>query len=263
MINTKERVTAEFRGLVKHLFQYDEIDCIKVRGITIGRDFDNISEAVEAVYHDKFSDIDLSVVVKRSPEETTSEFVYMKQKERFGFTQENCLGIAFVPENKMIRVVLKNGMRYDFGFQFFEESGSKPLELKCCQEKQDNKDWPVTKVDQFWFVQIQALAKLYRKDYLIGDHLANLNINETLVQQMVMRDIQYGTNHHRYGYSEKLTYAKYEGKCPYKKGNEIADRIAEKIYCAALAYDELTTYFYPEREPRSEYFFRIWNDYAE
>lgn len=90
-----------------------------------------------------------------------------------------------------------------------------------------------------------------------------MNLNETLVQQMVLRDMKYGTNHHRYGYEEELIYVKYQGMCPMKSGNDTFDLIADKLYSAALAYDELTKIFYPEYEGRSEIFFEIWKCYEE
>ena len=45
----------------------------------------------------------------------------------------------------------------------------------------------IENINRFWFIQIQALGKLYRKDYLISSHLANMNCNETLVMQIVLR----------------------------------------------------------------------------
>ena len=131
------------------------------------------------------------------------------------------------------------------------------------REKENNPDWPAESVNQFWFVQVQALGKLYRNDYLIGDHLANRNLNETLVQQMVLRDLKYGTNHHRYGHKEELTYMKYKNECPAKTDDIVFQRISEKIYCAALAYDELTSVFYSDYEKRSKNFFEIWECYEQ
>ena len=101
---------------------------------------------------------------------------------------------------------------------------------------EENKDWPIDNVNRFWFIQIQALGKLYRKDNLISAHLANANCNEALVMQMIMRDRQYGTNHHRYGYSEELEYVKELGKVPYSSDDPVFNRIADQIYAAALAY---------------------------
>lgn len=110
---------------------------------------------------------------------------------------------------------------------------------------------------------IHALAKLYRKDFLIGDHLANINLNETLIQQMVLRDLKYGTNQHRYGYEEELEYIKNKNKCLLHTKNEQFNLIADKIYCAALTYDKLTKAFYSEFGTRSSNFFDIWNCYEQ
>lgn len=266
MKNSKEKITIEFCKLVNHLFQCPEIESVKVRDVRIERNdnkINRINEAIDKSYHDEYSDMDVSIVVKLSAEGKISKIKYMEQKERFGFSSDNYLGIVFVPENKMYRIILKNGIRYDFGFEFIEDSSASMLNISLCQEQYSNKDLPITDVDRFWFVQIQALGKLYRKDYLISDHLANMNINETLVQQMVMRDIKYKTNHHRYGYCEQLTYLKNKGGCPFKKKDETFNMIADKLYCAALAYDELTRFFYPKHESRSKIFFDIWEDYVD
>ena len=42
----------------------------------------------------------------------------MKRIERFGINTDKCLGFCFVEENNMYRIIFKNGMRYDFGFEF-------------------------------------------------------------------------------------------------------------------------------------------------
>ena len=163
----------------------------------------------------------------------------------------------------MYRIVFKDGIRYDFGFEFQYGDKYIPVELQEEPKRYSNPAWSINKVDEFWFVMVQALGKLYRKDYLISAHLANINVNETLVQQMVLRDIEYGTNHHRYGYSEELNYRKYEGENPFLTGDDTFDGIACKLYAAAKAYDELTKEFYPEYEARSEVLFNIWRCYHE
>ena len=100
-----------------------------------------------------------------------------------------------------------------------------------------------------------------RKDYLISSHLANMNCNETLVMQMVLRDLRYGTNHHRYGYAEELEYVRDLGKSPYGTGDRAFDRIADRLYAAALTYDRLAKEFYPRYQNRSAGFFAIWDCY--
>lgn len=75
--------------------------------------------------------------------------------------------------------------------------------------------------------------------------------------------IEHRTNHHRYGYEEKLAYVKNKDKCPIHTGNEDLDRIADKIYCAAITFDELTKMFYPEYKTRCSDFMEIGKCYEE
>ena len=88
-----------------------------------------------------------------------------------------------------------------------------------------------------------------------------MDCNDTLVMQMVMRDLEQGTNHHRYGSAEELEYTKDLGKCPYRTDDETFDRIADHLYAAALSYDRLAKYFYPEYQDRSDTYFAIWDQY--
>lgn len=262
---SKESVKTNLYLLADKLLSLPEIECIKVRGLKIHESNKNemIKSAVNKCYHDSYSDIDLCVVVKLSVEGEISPDEYIKHIEHWGFPPEMILGICFVPENSMYRIILKNGMRYDFGFEFVFQENAPVIYLKPINKQNSNADWPLENINRFWFVQIQALGKLYRNDFLISSHLANMNINETLVQQMVLRDLRYNTNYHRYGYKEELTYSKYTAQCPYKSGNSTFDYIADRIYSAALAYDELASFFYDDYEPRSKAFFDIWKCYEE
>lgn len=262
---SKDAVEINFNLLADKLFSLPEIACIKVGELEIHRDGRNemIKSAVNECYHDSYSDIDLCVVIRLPAEGGVSPDEYVKHVERWGFSPETILGICFIPENSMYRIILKNGMRYDLGFSFVFQENAPAVHLKPLREQESNSDWPIENVNRFWFIQIQALGKLYRNDFLISSHLANMNINETLVQQMVMRDLRYHTNHHRYGHQEELTHLKYTAKCPYKSGNTIFDHIADRIYSAALAYDELASFFYDDHEPRSKDFFAIWECYEE
>ena len=85
--------------------------------------------------------------------------------------------------------------------------------------------------------------------------LANMNCNDTLVMQMIMRDLEHGTSHHRYGYSEELEYSKYLGKNQFTGDDPTFDQIADEIYAAAIAYDSLVKNFYPGYQNRSDVFF--------
>lgn len=259
----RDTMTAGLKQMIEKFFFLPEVEYAKIRDVIIHRENNEteILEAVDRGYHDCYSDMDLSIMVRLSPKDSITALEYMKRIDRFGIESENLLGIAFVEESRMYRIILKNGLRYDLGFDFDYDAMADLIILSTFEKEYSNPRWPIEKVNQFWFMQIQALAKLYRKDFLIGDHLANMSLNETLVQQMVIRDIKYGTNHHRYGYEDELDYIKYKNKFPIYTSNERFNLIADKLYCAALSYDELTKSFYSEYKARSPYFFEIWNSY--
>lgn len=262
----REYVESRLLAYVDELFTLSEIVGVKLRDIVIQNDEHkevNVKEAVNKSYHDCYSDSDISIIVCLPTNSTVSPKEYMKHPGRLGITPDKYLGFCANPEAGMYRIVFKDGIRYDFGFEFRYDDKYKPVELQKEPERYSNPAWPIHKVDEFWFVMVQALGKLYRKDYLISAHLANMNVNETLVQQMVLRDIEYGTNHHRYGYCEELAYRKYEGENPFLTGDEAFDMIGGRLYAAARAYDELTKRFYPEYENKSEVLFDIWRCYHE
>ncbi len=262
----REIVTKELGNFVENIFALPEVEYVKVRDVVLCKGEDRagkLRKMIEKCYHDCYSDVDLSILVKRNPHDIVTISEYIRRVDRFGIISENCLGIVFVAENSMYRIILKNGMRYDFGIAFEEDEKAEWIELSSQKEEYSNPNWPLENINRFWFVQIQALGKLYRKDFLIADHLANMNLNETLVQQMVLRDLKYGTNHHRYGYEEELAYLNHEGECTLYTNNPLFHVIADKIYSAALTYDELAREFYPEEEGRSRDFFEIWKSYEQ
>ena len=262
---SKEAMAQAFEKFTDRIFALQEIESVTVRDIVITRKDKKLScrQAFEAGYHDCFSDVDLSVKVRLPKSDLVSKEEYMKRIDRFGISTDSVLGYFFVPANQMYRIIFKNGMRYDFGFEFkYCEKAALELE-ELPDVKEENANWPMENINRFWFVQIQALGKLYRRDYLIGGHLANMNCNDTLVMQMIMRDLEYGTNHHRYGHSEELEYVRELGKCPFVTDNQTFNRIADHLYAAALAYDRLAKHFYPEYQGRSETFFEIWGGYQE
>jgi hypothetical protein len=266
---SRQIMESEFEKYINKIFKLPEVENAKVRDVIIDRanKADTIKKAFDIGYHDCYSDIDFSIMVRLPKNGSISADEYTKGVDRFGVNEDTALGWAFVPENQMYRIIFKNGMRYDFGFDFeYVEDDLLKSEIENSQENKSykeiqNEHWPIENINRFWFVQIQALGKLYRKDYLISSHLANMNCNETLVMQMVLRDIKYGTNHHRYGYSEELEYVKYLGKSPYKTDDITFNRISEHIYAAALAYDRLAKEFYPKYKERSSTLFEIWDYY--
>lgn len=252
-----------FEKFLKTVFEHPEIISVSVRTIIINRESIETAgkRAFEAGFHDCCSDIDLSVKVLLPSDGSVTPDMYMKRIDRFGVSTVSALGWFFVPENRIYRIIFRDGMRYDFGFEFeFAEEANLDLGKQPSPGEQ-NDHWPEDHINRFWFVQIQALGKLYRKDYLISSHLANMNCNETLVMQMVLRDLKHGTNHHRYGYAEGLEYVRDLGKAPYRTGDQIFDRIADHLYAAALTCDRLAKQFYPHYQNRSAGFFAIWDCY--
>ncbi|MBE5957234.1 MAG: hypothetical protein E7254_00015 [Lachnospiraceae bacterium] len=259
---TKDNMEEAFLRYLEDIFQHPEIISAAVRDIVITRETrcEAGKQAFEAGFHDIYSDIDLSVKVNLPKNGSVTPEDYMKRIDRFGVTKDTALGWMFVPINKMYRIIFKSGMRYDFGFDFVHE-GEDPVVLEPYATEEENANWPLDNINRFWFIQVQALGKLYRKDYLISSHLANMNCNDTLVMQMILRDIKYGTNHHRYGYSEELEYIKELGKTPYRTDDPTFNRIADHLYAAAISYDRLAKNFYPEYQNRSYDFFTIWDCY--
>lgn len=262
----RDYVESRLLTYVNELFELSEIAGVKLRDIVIQNNEHkeaNLKEAVSKSYHDCYSDSDISIIVNLPTNSAVSPADYMRHPSRLGITPDRYLGFSANPEASMYRMVFRDGIRYDFGFEFQYDDEYTPVELNAEPERYSNPAWPMNKVDEFWFVMVQALGKLYRKDYLISAHLANINVNETLVQQMILRDMKYGINHHRYGYCEELCYRKFESENPFLTGDETFDIIAGKLYSAARAYDELAKKFYPEYEPRSEVLFDIWRGYHE
>lgn len=257
----QETVLNECRHLVDTLLSLPEIDHINISNISLqkGEPLDaKLRQAIQQSYHDYCSDVDLSIIVRFPAGESNWQDHYAKQIERFGFTEDKRLG-ALIAQKNVLRVVLKNGMRYDLVFTLIPDENAAFSPLIFPENAPSL--WPVESTDRFWFIQIQALGKLYRKDYLISMHLANVNLNETLVQQMALRDEHYGTTHHRYGYQDEIAYLSHLNKCPIKTGNSRFDWIADRLWCAALTYDELMLKFDPAHFPRSSDFFAIWECY--
>ncbi|MBO4347325.1 MAG: hypothetical protein J5840_06780 [Lachnospiraceae bacterium] len=259
---TKEKIEEAFLQYMNEIFALPEVVSARVKDIIITRENRKEAgrQAFEAGFHDIYSDTDLHVNVRLPKNGFVTKEDYIKRIDRFGVSEDTALGRMFVPENNVQRIIFKNGMRYDLIFDF-EDGDNTELQFEQVKADSENDKWPMENINRFWFIQIQALGKLYRKDYLIGDHLANTNLNETLVMQMIMRDIKYASNHHRYGYSEELEYTKDLEKCPYKTEDETFNGIADHLYAAALAYDRLVKYFYPDYTDRCAYFLAIWEAY--
>lgn len=260
----REHVEASLHRCLDLLFALPEVEGIRLGGVVIGNNASRQADAKEALnrsYHDCYSDSDLTLLVRLPGNIAPAD--YVNHPHRLGIHPDRCLGFLKTEDSGIYRFVLKDGTRYDLGFEFSRSGPLPEIAWEPEPERYNDPGWPMEKVDAFWFIMIQALGKLYRRDHLIGSHLANMCVNETLVQQMVFRDRAHGTTHHRYGFGEELLYRKYEGQNPFTTGGETFDLIAGRLYAAALAYDELTKGFYPEYEPRSSVLFDIWQCYHD
>lgn len=258
---TKQGAADHLLSLAERLFRQPECLRLEIRQVSISReDFAQpqirdrlLSEAMDASWHDAFSDIDMTVGV-RCIQEPPLDWL-----RRAGVDESHCLGFFCVPESGACRVVFRDGHRYDFSIV----TETQPQQRLPVGGSPEQPRWPREAVNRFWFVQVQALGKLYRQDYLIARHLAHMQLNETLVQQMVLRDLRLGTNHHRYGGREEAVYQQYMGECPAGTGEAAFDEIASLLYCAARAYDELTRAFYPDEAARTPVWLNIWQQYEQ
>lgn len=261
----RQYIELHFKRYIDTLLSLPEIEGVKLRGYEIKNDNSKetvASKAFEESYHDRYSDSDIILMVKLKNNGNVTEEEYIKHHSRWGVTEDNCLGFFYADDSKIYRIIFADGTRYDMGFEFRYDEQAVDIELQDAVYE-NNIHWSREKINEFWFVIIQALGKLYRHDYLISSHLANVCINDTLVQQMILRDIEYGTNHHRYGYSEKLLYQYNIGQIPFHFEDKTFEFIAEQLYAAALTYDKLTKQFYPAYKERSPLFVRIWKLYNE
>lgn len=259
---TKENMTELFIKYLEGIFDLPEVICAEVKGVVITGETvqDAGKQAFEAGFHDLYSDIDLLLRIRLPSNGSVTPEQYLKRIDRFGISEDTALGWMFVSVNNLCRVIFRNGMRYDLIFEY-EYEGEGQIDPGSCKCPDDDANWPAENINRFWFTQVQALAKMYRRDYLIGAHLANMNCNDTLVMQMIIRDLKYKTSHHRYGHSEQLEYVSDLGRSPYKSDDPVRRLISDHLYAAALSYDRLVKEFYPGYRDRSDCFFAIWDWY--
>ncbi|NLO09507.1 MAG: hypothetical protein GX129_06505 [Clostridiales bacterium] len=273
MVINKSTMEYELTALLQRIFQLPEVNKVKIRDIDIfsADDSQKIRESIDKCYHDILSDIDVGIHVTLHTDDIGNGHGYHSNPQRIGLSRDNYLGLAFSDGDRlfqMLRVILKSGIRFDIGFYITEDSTAPIYNIPQVKEDEIKdegkywKRWDLQKADSFWFVEIQALAKLLRGDYLIADHLANMQINENLVAQMVDRDDRLGTNFHRYGNHESLDYLNaMKSECPYSDCDDVYNMIADKIYAAAVTYDRLIKKLNPMYEERRSIFFKIWEQY--
>ena len=190
----------------------------------------------------------------------------MDSLQRIGILKNDIIGIHSVPkseafERELIRILKTNGMRID---------------LTCfvtCDDSIAAYHWEKQPLNEneiksynFWFVAINALGKLMRKDYLISSHLAHMLIMEGLVIQMQLRDKEYETNIHRYGYAENLEYLEIFDKGVFGVANtedHTYNYITQMIYSALVTYEKLMPKLDKGYRCQLSNFLEIWHSYVD
>jgi hypothetical protein len=276
----KEIMEQEAKIFISTLFTLPEVEKLQIKDVFILSvdDNENLMKGLNQCYHDKYSDVDINVYLKLHPADFEAETpIYRKHFSRLEL-QDKIFGIAFqerVYNKEGMRICLKTGVRIDFTC-FCRSDELAPLltqsPLPLVEHTGVDKNsttlakWNLEKADWFWFVAIQALGKLMRKDYLISSHLAHTLLMEGLVVQMLIRDNKYNTNFHRYGYEEKLEYLQVdvidskEFKLP---EDATHNHIVDLLYKAVISYDNLVPLLNPKYICRSDIFFDIWRSYIK
>ena len=185
MININKETI--YKDLIKKITKIQSnklITEISIKDILINNEQD-IEKGLEKCIHDKYSDVDIVIKAKDD---------LKIQLKDIGIVKDNILGIKLEKNdsNIVIRMIQKDGIRYDI------------VIFNTNVREIENEINMINKSEMF--IAILSLGKLMRNDYLISAHLAHMLCMNSLVEQMVDRDIQYNTNFHRYGYMESLNY---------------------------------------------------------
>ena len=261
-IINKEFMRRELIQLLSFIFNAHEIEKVDIKGISINslEDEPAITDAINKCYHDMYSDIDINLHIKLNPDDYNGfGTIYADNMRRLGF-ENDILGLLHNRlENKgeLIRVCKTNGMRFDLAIYpvCVEAAPALPhTDLRTSVEKED----------KFWFIAIQALGKLMRKDHLIAAHLAHEIIQEGLILQMILRDKEYNTNIHRFGYAEKLDYLDVirQDEVPFgRTQDETFNYISELLYSAIKSFDRLCLSMNNSYKSRINDFLNIWSCY--
>lgn len=273
----KDIMGMEARKLLSVLFTLPEVEKVAIKDVIITsmEDEENIIKGLDECYHDRYSDVDIVVHIRLHPNDFNSETPIYKKHFRRLKLEENIFGLSFVKrikDKEGLRICLNSGIRIDF--TCFCMQDETVLELPKVENerfkvsKQKDKfweDWSIEKVDNFWFVSVLALGKLMRKDYLISLHLAHMLTEESLVAQMIIRDNDYNTNFHRYGYEEIIDYltVAMDGASVFKKGNhDTYNYIVDLLYRSVISYDRLILQLNQSYESRVDIFLKIWESYV-
>ncbi len=235
--------------------------------IQSAHDEENIHKGLDLCYHDKLSDVDLNIWLSLNPIDYNRQSPFYKSAFSRLKLENKIFGIIFQSRNGQkndkegMRIVLKSGFRMDL--TCFVRSSPEAQVISYEEVKWDEEK---LQENSFWFIAIQALAKLLRHDYLIADHLTHMLIMEGLVLQMAARDDQYQTNFHRYGYKDSLKYydLKFELPEQYKaEGDNTYHYIAEQLCRAVNSYELLLLQKDMLQERKSQFFYKIWDCYSQ
>lgn len=264
----REDMRRALMRLVERVEALPEFAGITVDEVELGSaDEARIDAAVEHCRHDALSDIDARIRLALGPADIAA-YLTAAGARRLGFAREDVLGLTISPGEgeALYRIALRSGMRLDLKLELIADAARPALGLRPARDepvRDEGRIWPrptAGDIDGFWFVQVQALGKLLRGDYLIADHLTNCQVNETLVMQMRMRDDAAGTCVHRYGGRERLAWR--EAEVPaFCAADAAAQGIGRRLAAAAAAFDELTGALCPDYRPRAEAFFALWRAY--
>jgi hypothetical protein len=260
---TKQFMYQEVKKILESLFSLSELEEIIIKGVEISslEDEHAICRALNNCYHDAYSDVDIEMKIKLNESEyNDTSPIYADCLGRLGFG-DDILGVShYCTEERVevIRLCKTNGMRFDLIITA-ECSEDFPL-LPHTTISEDFR-----RINNFWFVAIQALGKLMRKDYLIASHLAHMLIQEGLVLQMIIRDNEKNTNFHRFGYEEELEYLTILNQENISFANTPDDNfnyIARLLYSAVKSYDNLRPFLGDNLyKSRLENYLEIWSCY--
>lgn len=263
VINQKtiEQNTYEF---LKILFALPEIKKVAIKDIVIASidDSENINLGLSKCYHDQLSDVDFSIWISLNPIDfNKASPIYKTYFSRLQLSNQ-IFGIIFQERDENnkegMRVVLNSGYRMDISCYITCDENS------CQLSSSFEPDIVEYKSNEFWFITIQTLAKLLRRDHLIADHLSHMLIMEGLVLQMIERDEQHKTNFHRYGYSEELLFLKSDIS-RYNRflstEDETYNHIATTLCKAVASYDHLMCRCNSIYYSHIDTFFEIWDSY--
>lgn len=260
---TKEFMYQEVKKILQSLFKLPELENIIIKGVVVASLEDKyaINRAFNNCYHDMYSDVDIEIKIKLNQEEyNNNSSIYADCLGRLGLDND-ILGISHYcteERGEVIRLCKTNGMRFDLIITAVCTEGIPLLPHVNISEN-------LRKTNNFWFIAIQALVKLMRKDYLISSHLAHMLIQEGLILQMIMRDNEKNTNFHRFGYEEELEYLNVINQEEIPLANTSDDTynyIATLLYSAVKSYDKLSISLDNLYKSRFENYLNIWFCYC-